>query len=106
VLVGLVGWLTLLAAFNTLIRAAYMIRKKLDCGIFYQRVLQFSGSSIVCFVSRFFDFLFVATFIAIIALTAIIAWVEMIKLVDFIVREFLFLFNPWRPTIYPALKSL
>jgi hypothetical protein len=102
VLVGLVGWLTLLSALNTLIRAAYMIRKKLDCGLFYQRILQFSGNSIIRFVSRFFDFLFVATFLAIIALTTIVAWVEMIKLVDFIIREFLFLFNPWRPTINPT----
>ena len=99
VLVGLVGWLTLLGAGYTLMLAAYMMRKKVNSGLFYQRVLQFSGNAIVRTINRFFDILFIAAFLGIIALTWIIARVEMLNLVDFILREFLLLFNPWRATV-------
>jgi hypothetical protein len=44
ILIGLIGWLTLLAAEYTLIRAFYTLRKEMDCGLFYQRVLQLSDN--------------------------------------------------------------
>lgn len=102
ILVGLIGWLTLLSGGYTLIRAAYMMRKKVDCGLFYQRVLEFSNNAFIRFVHRFLDVLFVTLFSGIIALTWIIAGTEMINLVDFIAREVLLLRDPWRPTVTPA----
>lgn len=99
VLVGLLGWLTILSASYTLVRAAYMVRKKIDSGLFYQHVLQFSGSVAVRIINRFLGVLFVLAFLGVIVLTLIIAREEMVKLVLFLVREFLFLFDPWRPTV-------
>ena len=98
-LVGLLGWLTILCAGFTLIRAFYTLRKKFDCGLFYQRVLEFSDNVIVRFVHRFFESLFVASFVSIIVLTWIIAHDEMLGLVLFMIDEVRMLFNPWRPKI-------
>jgi hypothetical protein len=102
VIIGVVGWLTLLSAAKTLIRAGYMLRKKLDCGLFYQRVLQFSANWFIRSALRFFDILFVVIFLALIVLTLIIARVEMVNVVAFILREFMFLFDPWHPRLVPT----
>lgn len=94
IVIGVTAWLTLLSA-KTLIRAAYMIKKKLDCGLFYQMVLQFSDNILVRAILRFFDILFVAIFIAIIMLTLIIAYDEMYDVVKFIIHEVASLSDPW-----------
>lgn len=102
ILVGLIGWLTLLSAGYTLVRASFMMRKKVHCGLFYQRVLEFSSNAIIRVAHRFLDILFVTLFAGIIALTWIVAGGEMMNLVAFIIHEILLLRDPWRPTITPA----
>lgn len=102
-LVGLLGWLTLLSSGMTLLRAAYMLRKKIDCGLFYQRVLQFSGSPLIAFLSRCFGILFVAVFVSIIALTWVLARTDMLAFVDLVVRGILMPFDPWAATVTPTL---
>lgn len=102
ILVGLIGWLTFLSGGYTLIRAAFMMRKKVDCGLFYQRVLEFSSNPAIRFAHRFLDVLFVAVFVGILVLTWIVAGTEMVNLIDFIVRELIMMRDPWRATIKPS----
>lgn len=103
ILVGLIGWLTFLSAGYTLVRAAFMMRKKIHSGLFYQRVLEFSNNPFIRIAHRFLDILFVALFAGIIALTWIVAGNEMMDLVAFIFREIMLLRDPWRPEVTPAL---
>lgn len=102
ILVGLIGWLTFLSGGYTLVRAAFMMRKKVDCGVFYQRVLEFSSNPAIRFAHRFLDVLFVGVFAGILVLTWIIAGTEMVNLIDFIVRELIMMRDPWRASIKPS----
>jgi hypothetical protein len=52
--------------------------------------------------ARFFNILFVALLLNIIALTWIIARFEMIGLIQFIFHGILMLYDPWHATVVPA----
>jgi hypothetical protein len=101
-LVGLLGWLTILSSGWTLLRTVHMRRKQRDCGMFYQRVLQFSATPVMVLVSRCFGFMFVIVFLAIIALTWILARTEMLYLAEYVLKGILSLFDPWAPTVTPT----
>jgi hypothetical protein len=104
ILVGLIGWFTLLSASYTLILAAYTAQKKRQSGPFYQQVLQLSGHPLLKLGDQVAAIVFVGVFLAVISLTIIVARDDMIKLVDFIIREILLFLDPWRPVIKPGLS--
>jgi hypothetical protein len=96
IVVGLVGWITIALATYTLARAAFMLKKKVDCGVFYQRVLHFSSNPVVRFLATFGIAVYLALMIGAIVLTLILAKQQMLDLVWFIVRNFPHVFiGPW-----------
>lgn len=102
VLVGLLGWLTILAAIWTLFRSAYASQKHRQSGEYYQLVMRFSHNPLWGFCERIIGNLFVAAHLGIIALAIVIARHEMIGLIDFIFRGLLMLNDPWRAVVTPA----
>ena len=101
VLVGVIGWSTLLAAGLTLLRAFHSEQKRRQSGLFYQRVLIFSSNPIVRLATRFLNGLFVSILIAFIALTWILAQEEMLNLISYIFQKLTLLNNPWKTTVHP-----
>jgi hypothetical protein len=101
--IGVVGWITVAMATYTLARATFMLKKKHDCGVFYQRVLHFSSHPIMLLLSKLGTAIYVGLVIGAIALTLILAKQQMLDLIWFIIRNFRHAFiGPWQTEIIPA----
>jgi hypothetical protein len=101
--VGVVGWITIAMAIYTLARAAFMLKKNHDCGVFYQRVLHFSSNPIMRFLAKLGTAIYAALVIGALALTLILAKQQMLDVVWFIVSNFQHaLIGPWHTETIPA----
>jgi hypothetical protein len=87
-MIGVVGWIAVTIAGYTLGRAAFVLKKKHDCGVFYQGVLHFSSNPVMRFVAKLGTALYVGLVAGAIILTLILARQEMIDLIWFIARHF------------------
>jgi hypothetical protein len=100
--VGVVGWITVAFAVYTLFHAAYAMKKKHDCGVFYQRVLHFSSNPLIRLISQLGTAFYVGLVVGAIVLTLILAKPQMIDLIWFILRNFQkMLIGPWRTEVLP-----
>jgi hypothetical protein len=98
--VGVVGWITIMLAAYTLARAAFALKKKRDCGVFYQRVLHFSSNPILRALAMVGTAAYVALVIGAIVLTLILARHQMFDLVWFILRNSQRAFiGPWNTEV-------
>jgi hypothetical protein len=103
IVVGVVAWITIAMAAYTLVRGAFALKKKHDCGVFYQRVLHFSSNPIMRLLATLGMAVYVGLVIGAIVLTLILARQEMLDLVWFIVRNFhRSLIGPWETELLPV----
>ena len=101
--VGVIGWLTIMLATYTLARAAFALKKKRDCGVFYQRVLHFSSNPVMRFLAMVGTAAYVALVVGAIVLTLILARHQMLDLVGFILRNMQHAFiGPWQTETFSA----
>ena len=90
-------------AIYTLVRALFMLKKKHDCGVFYQRVLHFSSNPIMRFLAQLGTAIYFVLIIGAFALTLILAKQQMLELVWFIVRNFQHaIIGPWHTETIPG----
>ena len=100
--VGVVAWIAVAFAVYTLFRAAYAMKKKHDCGVFYQRVLHFSSNPLIRLISQLGTTIYVGLVVGAIVLTLILAKPQMIDIIWFIIRNFQqMLIGPWRTEVLP-----
>ena len=100
ILVGVLGWATLLSTLFTAQRAAYTAQKERQCGLFYQRVLRFPSDGIAKIGEPVLVTAYVCCLAASILLTLIVARQEMVALLWFIARGILnmIFIGPWETT--------
>jgi hypothetical protein len=101
--VGVIGWLTIMLATYTLARGAFALKKKCDCGVFYQRVLHFSSNPFMRFIAMVGTAAYAALVVGAIVLVLILARHQMLDLVWFILRNMQHAFiGPWQTETFPG----
>jgi hypothetical protein len=104
IVVGVLGWCSVLFGCATLYQAAFAAQKKRHSGLFYQRVLRFHDSPFADFAGNVRTIVYVGTVIGAILLAVVLARAQMLYLVHFILRGVLniLFIGPWETTVHPA----
>ena len=102
-IVGVVGWGTVLLASYTLMRAAFTFKKKRDSGAFYQGVLRFSSNPFLTVFGTISTVVYIAAVSGAILLTLILAKAQMVEVVIFILKnlQMVIFIGPWDTKTIP-----
>jgi hypothetical protein len=106
IVVGVLGWCSVLWGIGTLFQAAFAAYKKQQCGLFYQRVLRFYPSPFADVLGQIRTIVYVIAVAGAILLSLILARHQMLHLVTFIIKGLLNLasMSGWETTVTPVSR--